>query len=236
MQLLKDQFLNQKISHHFQIIEGPVVDTISYIKNELKSKLQFDHFANANYKEFIFDNLLVDDVRDIIKSSGLKVKNQETGVIIIGCHTINVQSQNALLKLTEESHKNKIIFLVIPDITNLLPTLKSRAVVSKYASDGMTDPYYFVDSCNSFSDIQKLSPKGRLELVTLILDKVEKKEVPKDDVKKIINDIIKNLRENLISNPASGIEKIKKFNQISFYINQNGASLKNILEFIFLSF
>lgn len=236
MQLLKDQFSNQEISHHFQIVEGTVSETISYLKKELKKKLNFDFQNNSNYQEFIFSNLLVDDVRDIIKSASLKIKDHTKAVYVIGCETINIQAQNALLKLAEESHHNKIIFLIIPDANNLLPTLKSRAVISKNISNEKSDPYYFLDSINSFTDLEKCTPKERIELVNSILNRYEKEEITKDDIRKIISDILNNLRVQLAVDPKLNADKIEKINQANFYINQNGASVKNLLEFIFLSF
>jgi DNA polymerase-3 subunit delta' len=74
-------------------------------------------------------NILVDDVKNIIKHSYISM--EEIEYIIICIESINIQSQNALLKILEEPPLKKYYILLSHSKNIFLPTILSRLIVIK---------------------------------------------------------------------------------------------------------
>ncbi len=73
------------------------------------------------------ESVVVDDVADLIEESYIKPIEADKKVFIINhAETMNVQSQNKLLKTLEEPPKNVIIIIGATGEYSLLPTIRSR--------------------------------------------------------------------------------------------------------------
>lgn len=71
----------------------------------------------------------IDSIRDALHRLGQSSVLGTTVAMIDDANTLNVASQNALLKALEEPNPSTLILLVCHDETTLLPTVRSRGVV-----------------------------------------------------------------------------------------------------------
>lgn len=72
----------------------------------------------------------IDTVREIRSAAYVAPNESEKKVIILGdVHNMTIQAQNALLKIFEEPPEHVIFILTCDNITKLLPTITSRAVI-----------------------------------------------------------------------------------------------------------
>lgn len=72
-------------------------------------------------------NVLVDDVKDLIEKIYLKPVESDKKIFIFNAFsTANLQAQNKLLKILEETPKNSYIILNVTNTSKILPTIMSR--------------------------------------------------------------------------------------------------------------
>jgi DNA polymerase-3 subunit delta' len=98
------------------IITNDFEQSISYIKDEKDEKNYIYVYPQQN--------ILVDDVKNIITHSYLS--SEQIEYIVIAIESINIQSQNALLKILEEPPYNKYFLLLASNKNIFLPTILSR--------------------------------------------------------------------------------------------------------------
>ena len=80
----------------------------------------------------------VDDVRTAISQS-YKIVGTPVIYYFRGADNMSISAKNALLKITEEPPNNAYFILTVANLSNVLPTIQSRAVVFKM------QPYLFTE-------------------------------------------------------------------------------------------
>ena len=87
---------------------------------------------NSRFELFIKEdsNFLVTDANEVIAKAHLSSK--EPVFICIGAKTFSDVVQNRLLKIIEEPPKNKIFIVITPLKSALLPTIKSRLIITNF--------------------------------------------------------------------------------------------------------
>jgi DNA polymerase III delta prime subunit len=220
--------------HHFNIIEGSNIDAITQTCGTV---LDFNIHGNPNYFYKKYDTFLIDDARELTQLQNLKHKTGESAVFVLECGAINVSSQNALLKVLEETKPETYFFMMLPQSNILLPTFLSRAVV--YQTE-------FVDLDNStedeikfefpnYEDLKNMLIVDRMKLVTKWLDQYKKEKIQKSDMKKFLNSLKTEIHNKGLTGNPELIKKLDKINQVSDLFDINGAHIKSILEFIVLT-
>lgn len=118
--MLKD--LKIKDLHNFYIVEGgnESIELIQKLFSEVGS-------GTENFSKQSFEKFSVDDVREF--TANLNLKNECKNFYVIETKEIPHEAQNALLKITEEPVEDLHIFIIIPDISQILPTLASRGEI-----------------------------------------------------------------------------------------------------------
>ena len=96
---------------------------------------------NFKYIDKIFDNktnklnsyIKIDQIRDI-ESFALKssISDLPKFIVIDSADDLNNNSSNALLKLLEEPKKNTFFILIVHQLFNILPTIRSRCIKFKF--------------------------------------------------------------------------------------------------------
>ncbi len=66
----------------------------------------------------------IEDSKSVLKEA--YVAESKTKIIVLGAHTYNIYSQNALLKILEEPPRNIVFILIATSKTGFLPTIRSR--------------------------------------------------------------------------------------------------------------
>lgn len=123
--------------HHAYLIEGKkeeiILDIFIFMKDigvEIK--------ANPDFNQINLDSFKINDAR-ILKSQSIeKGISAHKKVFIISINNFLIEAQNSLLKTFEEPIENTIFFLIVPDVSIILPTLLSRFYIIK-SKDNLKD-------------------------------------------------------------------------------------------------
>jgi DNA polymerase III gamma/tau subunit len=235
MQNLSNLTKNKNL-HHFNIVENGSEMEITEI---CANVLNFDYQANPNYFYKKYDSFLVDDSRDLVELQNRKHKAGDSAVFIVECGSINVQAQNALLKVFEEAHSGTYFFLLILQSNILLPTLLSRAVVYRSDSKNVDKKHFSEDDSKykfpNLKNLQKMSVKDRMDLVTNLLNDYKKEKISKSEIKLFLNSLTEDLNKDLLSGKIKSAQTILHVDEKIEFFNNNGAHLKSLLEFIVLT-
>ena len=115
--------------HHAFVIEAEAEEGIetaqAWAQRELGMKVQ----ANPDIVVLRYGLFSVDDARRVCEVAASAPLIGENKVVIISASRVYHEAQNVLLKLFEEPPKGAFLFLVMPSLGGLLPTLRSRVQI-----------------------------------------------------------------------------------------------------------
>tara|TARA_B100000745_G_scaffold300584_1_gene255519 strand:+ start:546 stop:1172 length:627 start_codon:yes stop_codon:yes gene_type:complete len=160
------------------------------------------------------------DARTLVQNIQTTPLAGEKTLTVIAVEKVDIEAQNALLKIAEEPPKHAHIALIVPSIDMLLPTLISRFVL--FGSNSGVD--------------DTSSAKEFMSATTAARQKITEKIVKDKD-----NLAAKTLIRDLESFFAKSSEKEKYKDEIQDlmafrqYIEQRGASMKFMLEHLALT-
>lgn len=218
---------DSKNLHHAYIIEGDRESILKELKKFLEKELKFSTHNNPDFYLAEYDKFGVDEARELVDRQQQKSIG-ERKIFALAVNSITREAQNSLLKIFEEPTAGTHFFLIVRSVENLLPTLKSRAVVLKTKSG----PSLSLGA----SEFLAAKPAKRLEIVKETLSRLEKEEITKADILSFLNEIeeIKNseISAKMAAEDRSAVENLLKMRS---YLQDQSSSAKLILEYLALS-
>lgn len=133
---------NRDMRHHSFVIEAGAEEGIVVAKAWATQELEMIVEKNPDVAVLRYGLFSVADARRVTElASGAPFKG-ESKVLIIAAGRAYHEAQNALLKLFEEPPAGAYLFLIMPSLGGLLPTLRSRVVElgARAASQGAEIP------------------------------------------------------------------------------------------------
>jgi hypothetical protein len=125
------------MQHNAFVIEAQAEEGIeiarAWVKRELGMKIQ----GNPDVVILQYGLFSVEDARAVCELASGAPFAGEHKVVIIAASRVYHEAQNALLKLFEEPPLGTYLFLVLPTLGSLLPTLRSRVQVLD-SNNGLT--------------------------------------------------------------------------------------------------
>jgi DNA polymerase III delta prime subunit len=115
--------------HHAFVIEAGAEEGIGTAKAWAKRELAMEIQGNPDVVVLQYGLLSVEDARAVFDLATGKPFRGEYKVVIVSASRAYREAQNALLKLFEEPPEGTYLFLVLPSLGSLLPTLRSRVQV-----------------------------------------------------------------------------------------------------------
>jgi len=112
--------------HHAFVIEAEAEEGIEVAQAWVEKELGMKARANPDVVVLKYGLLSVEDARRVSELAAGKAFAGDTKVVIIAASRAYHEAQNALLKLFEEPPRGTYLFLVMPTLGGLLPTLRSR--------------------------------------------------------------------------------------------------------------
>lgn len=164
-------------------------------------------------------NAKLDDIRDIITDSNTLSHNKV--YLIQESEKLNIQSQNAILKLVEEPPKHTYIIMELTNIDKVLTTIQSRAKVLTFSP-------YTSDNLRLFTDDNLL-----LSIYTtpgqILNTEANRVQELHDFAKRVLNNITKISILNLfnittyinVNKKTDGFELDEFFNMFTYLVNNN---------------
>jgi DNA polymerase III delta prime subunit len=210
------QNISKENLHHTNICVGLRTTIIQDI-DALISKYSktISHIERLVYE---FDKFLLEDAEHIFSKHIHKVRDDEMQIICIACNSTNIQTQNSLLKIFEEPPRGTYFFLVIPSKKITLPTILSRAQIFEYKKE--------VEISKETKDFITAPIARRLEIIKKLIDDVKNEKKTKQDVIEFVEEIEKCVHEN------KNMKLLKHIIEIKEYLKDQGASVKQLLEYV----
>ena len=211
-----DTFFNQWPPAHHAYGISSLHTTISDVKKHIETKN-----VSYVYNRF-YDAFGIDDAR-MIKNLQSE-KTDDACVFIISFSVINIQAQNALLKVLEEPTENTYFFLLYPNFKQLLPTLQSRLEVLEMKPEERDQQGKHAETFVALSLAERF---------TWIKEHTDAKagdaKLTKEDTKQLLYDLERYYTAHKSKESSAVVNVLYEAQRC---INANGASLKMILDMV----
>ncbi len=232
MKQIRENYKKRGQLHHAYGVLGAKDKVKEELFDFLKKDLKFPVTNNPDFWQGDFNVFKIIDSRAINEAHLNMPIKYERKVFVISANFMTKDAQNSLLKIFEEPRADTIFFLILPSISGLLPTLKSRLIISK--GEGK-----FATPLAQAEEFLNAKVGKRLTQVAKIVKDIKDEKLNKSDAITFLKNIEKVIKSTLkvknAHNARSGsllaIEDIEK--AIS-YANDESPSIKVILEHLAL--
>ncbi len=121
--IIKIKFENKNYNHHINLLNNNTHPNIKIIEKLIDQKTKK-----------LKSNITIDQIRSLNKfvNESSSIKDFDKFIIIDSADDLNINSSNSLLKTLEEPKANTFIFLVSHQLSNLIPTIRSRCMKIKF--------------------------------------------------------------------------------------------------------
>ena len=127
------------MQHHAFVIEAEAEEGIAAAQAWVEKELGIQVKSNPDVVVMKYGLLSVDDARRVTELAVGAAFAGVHKVVIIAASRAYHEAQNALLKVFEEPPAGTYLFLIMPSLGGLLPTLRSRVQILN-ANEGFTKP------------------------------------------------------------------------------------------------
>jgi DNA polymerase III delta prime subunit len=165
--------------HHAFVIEAEAEDGIEVAQKWAEKELGMRAQSNPDVVVLRYGLLSVEDARRVSELAASAPFVDENKVVIISASRVYHEAQNALLKLFEEPPRGTYLFLIMPSLGGLLPTLRSRVQVLKHEirnPKSETNKKYEIDPAEEFLKANKEKRTAMIKKLTSGKDEEEKRE------------------------------------------------------------
>ncbi len=115
-----------KNQQHAFVVEAEAERGIEVVEAWVEKELGMKAQANPDIVVARYGLLSVEDARRVSELAAGAPFNGDTKVVIVAASRAYHEAQNALLKIFEEPPPGTYLFLILPSLGGLLPTLRSR--------------------------------------------------------------------------------------------------------------
>jgi DNA polymerase III delta prime subunit len=217
----------RSFSHHaYALVEAKVEHLLALLKKHHNIEKQGNpDFFHEKYETFGIDESRKLKELHVSKSFSAGSKR----IFVLEFSSITHEAQNSLLKIFEEPHEDTHFFIIIPSSSILLPTLRSRLnIIEARSSESSESP----DRLTEAQKFLKLGLKEKIEFVDDLAKQISDDEIPKSDAV----EFLAALEIILAENPEKNIRALKAILKARDYMNDRSPSVKQLLEFVALSF
>jgi DNA polymerase III delta prime subunit len=172
--------------HHAFLLEADAEKGIATASAWVEKELGMKILGNPDIAVVRFGLLSVADARLVAKlASGAPFKGEHK-VVIIAANRAYHEAQNALLKLFEEPPPGTYLFLIMPSLGGVLPTLRSR--VSVLTSDAVQSKLKIPEIAEQFLKASKEKRTALIKKLASGGDDEERRE-NREEVIAIVNGV-----------------------------------------------
>jgi hypothetical protein len=208
--------------YHAYIIESNIEDTHIYLSEFLKDrKIISENTGDLLFKKY--DSFNIEDSFFIKKWHSQK-NVDDNKVCIIDTKFINNEAEKTLLKILEEPKSNTYFFIILPDSSFVVDTIKSRVQIIKIDKE-----------LNKEDDIEnfiKLNLKDRFDLIQKMTKETkENSSIIRTNTINFLNNLEKNIYLKFkTSRKKEHIVLLEEILKSKKFLNSPGSSPKMILE------
>jgi DNA polymerase III delta prime subunit len=214
-------FLNELNHHAYGLIGFPAESLHGHLQKVHKISIK----ANPDFFHEKYETLGIDESRRLKELHSTKGFSSGKKVFIIEFKSITHEAQNALLKIFEEPHEQTHFFVILPSSSILLPTLRSRLQIfenEREEHEGIAEAKKFL----------KLSTGDKIKYVDELAKAISDEEKEKSDAL----EFLAALEVILADDPEKNTKPLKAILKTRDYMTDRSPSIKQLLEFVALSF
>ncbi len=165
----------QHLRHHAFVIEAEDEEGIGVAQQWAERELGMKAIGNPDIVVLRYGLFSVEDARRVADTVAGAPFAGEHKVVIIAARRVYHEAQNALLKLFEEPPPRTYLFLILPSLGSLLPTLRSRVQVLN-THVGRTTSYIPEGAAEEFMKASKEKRSALIKKLTSGKDEEERRE------------------------------------------------------------
>jgi len=230
MKQIRDIYRKTGRLHHAYGILGDKEKAKAEIRDFLLKELKFPVTKNADFSETEHNVFKIADSRALNTAHLNKTVKQDRKVFVVYANFITKDAQNSLLKIFEDPTPDTVFFLVMPEGTDLIPTLKSRLIFGKTGGD---------DTESQAEDFLNAKIGKRMEIVAKIVKDIKDEKMNKAGAIKFIKNLEKVIKQNHKTKKTHGSKDesllvIEDLEKAISYANDESPSIKVILEHLAL--
>lgn len=217
--------------HHAFVIEADAREGIEVAQAWAKKELGMNLENNPDINVLRYGLFSVTDARKVAETVASVPFAGEHKVVIIAASRAYHEAQNALLKVFEEPPTGTYLFLVLPTLGGLLPTLRSRIqILDAYV--GFTKPNIpeIAEIAQEFLKASKEKRSALIKKLSTGSDEEERRE-HREEAIALVNGIEEALRRNSLEKHAATLREIAMFRG---HLYDRSAPVKMILEHLSL--
>ncbi|MEK7604573.1 MAG: hypothetical protein AAB442_02145 [Patescibacteria group bacterium] len=162
------------LRHHAFVVEAGAQEGIAAAQAWIEQELGMSLQNNPDVIVLTYGLLSVADARRVADVASGAPFTGEYKAVIIAARRAYHEAQNALLKLFEEPPPNTFLFLILPSLGGLLPTLRSRIQVLNVEQKGMI--YHTSAPAEAFIHSSKEKRSAIIKKLTSGRDEDERRE------------------------------------------------------------
>jgi len=216
--------------HHAFVIEAGAEEGIEAAQAWTREELGMKIENNPDVVVLRYGLLSVEDARRVTELAASAPFTGEHKVVIISASRAYHEAQNALLKLFEEPSTGTYLFLIMPSLGGLLPTLRSR-VQTLEKTENRKQKTEILDAVEEFMKASKEKRSAMIKKLTSGKDEEEKRELREEAIA-LVNGI-----EAVAYRSLTSVENTALLSDIATlrgYLHDRSAPVKMILEHISL--
>ena len=215
------EILDPVTMHHAQCVVGDV-RVVGNALEEIFGTLRDEH--NVITHAYSFDTLGIQDVHHISSLAATKSQTDSVTIFSIAFSGATIEAQNALLKSIEEPAQGIRFVFTIPQVSFLLPTVKSRCIIHDFVFESeeqsAISPKKFLDA----------STTDRMSMVDKVV-KNKKEPFSRSDLVIFLKGLEEEISKRNVSDYADALSDIYTFKT---YAQLSGCSVKMMLEYLAL--
>ena len=222
------------MQHHAFVIEAGAEEGIEAASAWAKEHLGMKMRGNPDVVVQRYGLLSVEEARGVAELAAGAPFAGEHKVVIIAASRAYHEAQNALLKLFEEPPRGTYLFLIMPSLGGLLPTLRSRIQVL----DSHVGPTrsYIPEAAEEFMKASKEKRSAMIKKLTSGRDEEERREL-RDEAIALVNGIEQIAYNTSKASPQKLQEHAALLSDIATlrgHLHDRSAPVKMILEHLSL--
>lgn len=146
---------NINFSHHALLFRGEAHTILTLLEEKFGSTFRTHRDEDIRY--IVSESLGIDEVRRLTFLAPTRPVANDVFRIIVVADNITFESQNALLKLTEDPPPHARFIFIVPSSLLMLPTLQSRFVEYAVGNESVNSPSVEVSIAESLKHIAVLT-------------------------------------------------------------------------------
>ncbi|HAT68533.1 MAG: hypothetical protein A2481_02310 [Candidatus Yonathbacteria bacterium RIFOXYC2_FULL_47_9] len=214
--------------HHAHLIEGDAKTLVPILLAALERHMGIVAQGNPDVATLFYDSFGINESRDLTEMQSRAGFGAEAGtpkIFVVSAPSFTHEAQNALLKTFEEPTAGTHFFIILPRVDTILPTLKSRVVLSfGHAISENKD-----DTSTLAEKFLSASLEERFALAKKLTDKKTGESVDRERIRRFL-DHIERILYTRLAGKKEGSEIFREIFQTKTYLSDRGSSPKMLIE------